>query len=63
VAVPKRRKSSSKRDMRRAQHDKVVAPNVVPCPNCSAPMISHRVSPACGQYKGREVKPAKTAES
>jgi large subunit ribosomal protein L32 len=55
VAVPKRRKSSSKRDMRRAQHDKVSAPNVIPCANCSAPMISHRVCPSCGYYKGRAV--------
>ena len=61
MAVPKRRKSSSKRDMRRAQHDKVV-PNVIPCPNCSAPMISHRVCPSCGQYKGQVVMPAKATE-
>jgi large subunit ribosomal protein L32 len=55
VAVPKRRLTSSKRDMRRANHDKVTAPNVVPCPNCSAPMISHRVCPTCGHYKGKAV--------
>jgi large subunit ribosomal protein L32 len=55
VAVPKRRKSSSKRNMRRAQHDKIEAPNIVPCSNCSAPMVSHRVCPACGHYKGRAV--------
>ncbi|MCC6214474.1 MAG: 50S ribosomal protein L32 [Polyangiaceae bacterium] len=53
MAVPKRRLSSSKRNMRRAQHDKVVAPNVIPCPKCSAPMVPHRVCPACGTYKGR----------
>jgi large subunit ribosomal protein L32 len=41
--------------MRRAQHDKITAPNVVPCSNCSAPMISHRVCPSCGFYKGRSV--------
>jgi large subunit ribosomal protein L32 len=41
--------------MRRAQHDKVEAPNIVPCPNCSAPMVSHRVCPACGHYKGRAI--------
>ena len=29
MAVPKRRKSRSERDKRRANHDKVVAPNVV----------------------------------
>lgn len=55
MAVPKRRLSSSKRDMRRANHDKVVAPNVVPCPNCSAPMVPHRICPACGFYKGKAV--------
>jgi large subunit ribosomal protein L32 len=41
--------------MRRAQHDKVTAPNIVPCSNCSAPMVSHRVCPSCGFYKGRAV--------
>ncbi|HOU93728.1 MAG TPA: 50S ribosomal protein L32 [Polyangiaceae bacterium] len=60
MAVPKRRKSSSRRDMRRAQHDKVEAPNLIPCPNCSAPMVAHRVCPSCGQYRGRVVL-AKTA--
>jgi large subunit ribosomal protein L32 len=55
VAVPKRRKSSSKRDMRRANHDKVAAPTVVGCPNCEAPMVPHRVCGSCGFYKGRAV--------
>lgn len=41
--------------MRRAQHDKITAPNLIPCPNCSAPMQSHRVCPECGHYKGRAV--------
>jgi large subunit ribosomal protein L32 len=63
VAVPKRRKSSSRRDMRRANHDKVTPPAIVPCPNCSAPMAPHRVCPSCGHYKGRSVvRPGKTAE-
>ena len=53
MAVPKRRKSSSRRDMRRAQHDKVTPPNIIPCPNCSAPMLPHRACPSCGFYKGR----------
>lgn len=55
MAVPKRRKSSSKGAMRRANHDKVTPANVTPCPNCSAPMISHRVCSSCGFYKGRSV--------
>jgi large subunit ribosomal protein L32 len=62
VAVPKRRNTSSKRNARRANHDKVAAPNIVPCPNCSAPMVSHRVCPACGHYKGKAVGKAPAAD-
>ncbi len=62
MAVPKRRKSSSKRNMRRANHDKVEAPNLVPCPNCSAPMVSHRICSACGFYKGRSILKSGSAE-
>jgi len=56
VAVPKRRKSRSKRDMRRANHDKVAAPNLAPCPNCGEPVVAHRACTSCGHYKGRVVK-------
>jgi large subunit ribosomal protein L32 len=56
VAVPKRRKSSSKRDMRRANHDKITVPNLIACPNCKEPCAQHRVCPACGFYKGAKVK-------
>jgi large subunit ribosomal protein L32 len=45
--------------MRRANHDKVLPPNLVPCANCSAPSISHRVCGACGHYKGREILASK----
>ena len=55
MAVPKRRKTSSKRDMRRAQHDKITAPNLIACPNCSAPSVPHRVCASCGYYKGRKI--------
>jgi large subunit ribosomal protein L32 len=55
VAVPKRRKSRSERDKRRANHDKVVAPNVIPCPKCGESMMPHRVCPSCGHYKGRKI--------
>ncbi len=55
MAVPKRRKSASKRDMRRAANEKIVAPNVIPCDNCGEPTLPHRVCPSCGQYKGKEV--------
>jgi large subunit ribosomal protein L32 len=55
VAVPKRRTSPSNRNKRRANHDKVTAPNLVPCPNCGEMSIPHRICPSCGHYKGREV--------
>ena len=45
--------------MRRAQHDKVEAPNLIACPNCSAPIVPHRVCASCGQYRGRQVLKAK----
>jgi large subunit ribosomal protein L32 len=47
--------SSSKSKMRRAQHDRVGAPNLVPCANCSAPCLPHRICGACGHYKGKAV--------
>ena len=55
MAVPKRRTSRSKRNMRRANHDKVTAPNLVSCPNCGEPKVSHRACASCGHYNGREV--------
>ena len=55
MAVPKRRKSRSERDKRRANHDKVAAPNTVPCPNCGEMILTHRICSSCGFYKGRKV--------
>ena len=54
MAVPKRRTSRMKRKQRRAHHDKITAPNLVPCPNCGDMMVPHRICPACGHYKGRQ---------
>ena len=62
MAVPKRRTSRAKRNQRRANHDKVVAPNLIPCPNCGDVMVPHRVCDACGYYKGRAIVEGK-AES
>ncbi len=55
MAVPKRRTTRSKRNMRRANHDRVTAPNLSPCPNCGDMMVPHRVCASCGHFKGREV--------
>jgi large subunit ribosomal protein L32 len=66
VAVPKRKTTRAKRDQRRANHDRVSAPNTIPCPNCGDMMLPHRVCPNCGHYKGREIiaqaEPVEVAE-
>ena len=49
MAVPKRRTSRSKRNMRRANHDKVAAPNIAPCPNCGEPWLRPTNLP--GRYR------------
>lgn len=55
MAVPKRKISKARRDKRRASNIKMTAPNFVECPQCHEPMISHRVCPSCGYYKGEQV--------
>ncbi|MFK7988863.1 MAG: 50S ribosomal protein L32, partial [Sandaracinaceae bacterium] len=44
-----------KRNQRRANHDRISPPNIIPCANCGEPMIPHRVCPSCGHYAGREI--------
>lgn len=55
MAVPKRRKSASKRDKRRAQHDKIGPVQIITCTNCGDVTMPHRVCGSCGFYKGRRV--------
>ena len=55
MAVPKRKISKSRRDKRRSANIKMVAPNVIECPNCHEPNVPHRVCAACGFYKDKEV--------
>ncbi|MBP2019256.1 large subunit ribosomal protein L32 [Symbiobacterium terraclitae] len=55
MAVPKKKVSKSRRDSRRAHNFRLVAPNLIPCPNCKAPTLPHRVCPTCGYYQGRQV--------
>jgi large subunit ribosomal protein L32 len=54
MAVPKRKTSPSRRNMRRSHHR--LAPTVhEECSNCGEQKRPHHVCPSCGQYKGREV--------
>jgi large subunit ribosomal protein L32 len=47
--------------MRRSQHDKVTPVQLAACEKCGEATLPHRACPACGHYKGRKVKPTKTA--
>ncbi len=54
MAVPKRKKSKSKRDKRRT-HDKLAAPTTTTCPQCGEAKLPHHACPECGDYKGQTV--------
>jgi large subunit ribosomal protein L32 len=54
MAVPKKKTSKSKKNMRRA-HDAITAPGISICPQCQEPKLPHRVCQNCGTYKGKEV--------
>jgi large subunit ribosomal protein L32 len=58
MAVPKKKTSSSRRNMRRA-HDFLTAPARNECPNCGELKRPHHVCRSCGHYDGREVVEAK----
>lgn len=54
MGVPKRRMSKMRLRTRKASH-RPVAPGLGQCAQCGAAVRSHRVCPACGYYKGRQV--------
>ena len=60
MAVPKKKISSSRRDMRRSHHALETTAHVE-CPNCGELKRPHHVCSACGYYDGREVVAAKSA--
>ncbi|MSP66733.1 MAG: 50S ribosomal protein L32 [Alphaproteobacteria bacterium] len=54
MAVPKKKVSKSRRDMRRSHH--ALKPNPrAECPNCGELKRPHHVCSSCGHYDGREV--------
>lgn len=60
-AVPARRVSKTRKNKRRSSYKKAT-PTLVKCTNCGEMIAPHRVCPACGFYKGKEVKSQKTEE-
>ena len=57
MAVPKKKTSKSRKNMRRA-HDFLTAPASSICPQCKAPKLPHRACSSCGTYKGKVVIPS-----
>lgn len=55
MGVPKRRQSKARKNKRRSEWRKIATPGLVECPQCHALRMSHRVCPACGHYKAKEV--------
>ncbi|MEH6528124.1 MAG: 50S ribosomal protein L32 [Sneathiella sp.] len=54
MAVPKRKTTPSKRNMRRA-HDSLSSTQAQECQNCGELKRSHHICSACGHYGDREV--------
>jgi large subunit ribosomal protein L32 len=59
MAVPKKKTSKSRRNMRRA-HQALPAASYVECPNCGEIKRPHHLCAACGYYSGREVVAAQS---
>lgn len=55
MAVPKKRKSKSKKNMRRSANNNLSAKKFQRCPNCFAPRLPHRVCGECGHYRAEQV--------
>ena len=60
MAVPKRRTSTSKRDMRRVPNMRKPMPGLSVCPQCKEIKLPHRVCPNCNYYDGKEIVAAES---
>ncbi len=54
MAVPKRKTSKSKRNMRRS-HDSIKLQNIIEDKDSGEPRISHRLDLSTGIYNGRQI--------
>ena len=62
MAVPKRKTSVSKRNMRRS-HNSLKKINVILDKESGEPRLSHKIDLSTGMYKGREILKKKTKEN
>tara|TARA_Y100000741_G_C18142153_1_gene513574 strand:+ start:534 stop:725 length:192 start_codon:yes stop_codon:yes gene_type:complete len=54
MAVPKRKTSPSKRNMRRS-HDSLKSINIIEDNESGEPRLSHRIDLSTGMYNGRQI--------
>ena len=54
MAVPKRKTSKSKRNMRRS-HDSIQLINVIEDKNSGEPRLSHKIDISTGMYNGKQI--------
>mgnify|MGYP001196669080 FL=1 len=62
MAVPKRKTSVSKRNMRRS-HDSLKRINIILDKDSGEPRLSHKIDISTGMYKGRQILKKKTEEN
>lgn len=55
MAVPKYKISKAKGRTRQSINTKLVAPQLTACQTCGSKILSHRICPKCGFYKGQQV--------
>ncbi|MFA4888448.1 MAG: 50S ribosomal protein L32 [Candidatus Omnitrophota bacterium] len=61
MPLPKKRHSKA-RGRKRRTHWKLTAGNLMPCPQCKQPKLTHRACLICGYYQGRQVIVVKVKE-
>ena len=54
MAVPKRKTSKSKRNMRRS-HDSIIQLNIIEDKQSGEPRLSHQIDLSTGVYNGKEI--------
>tara|TARA_Y100000590_G_scaffold81316_1_gene90364 strand:+ start:2449 stop:2640 length:192 start_codon:yes stop_codon:yes gene_type:complete len=61
MAVPKRKTSKSKRNMRRS-HDSIKYLNIIEDKDSGEPRLSHRLDLSTGMYNGKQILKKKESE-
>ena len=57
-----KRQHSRQRQRKRRTHYKAKIAGLGPCANCGKPILSHRICPFCGHYKGKLMIEARVKE-